>query len=59
MKFKKLRITLIAILTVIIGISAFNIIKITHDYKTADKANTELQERYVQEIEPTTSPYQH
>lgn len=55
MKFKKLRITLIAILTVIIGISAFNIIKITHDYKTADKANTELQERYVQEIEPTTN----
>lgn len=55
MKYKKLRITLIAILTVIIGVSAFNIIKITHDYKTADKANTELQERYVQEIEPTTN----
>ena len=56
MKFKKLRIILIAVLTVIIGISAFNIIKITHDYKTADKANTELQERFMQEVEPPTEP---
>lgn len=53
MKFKKLRIILIAVLTVIIGISAFNIIKITHDYKTADKANTKLQERFVQEVDST------
>lgn len=54
MKYKKLRTTLIAILTVVFAVSAFHIIKITHDYKTADKANTELQERYVQDIEPTT-----
>ena len=53
MKFKKLRITFIIILTVIFAVSAFHIIKITHDYKTADKVNTELQERFVQEIEPT------
>ena len=53
MKYKKLRITLIAILTVIFAVSAFQIIKATHDYKTADKANTELQERFVQEIQPT------
>lgn len=38
------------------ALSAFHIIKITHDYKTADKANTELQERFVQEVEPTTEP---
>lgn len=54
MKYKKLRTTLIAILTVVFAVSAFHIIKIAHDYKTADKANTELQERYVQDIEPTT-----
>ena len=53
MKYKKLRTTLIAILTVVFAVSAFHIIKITHDYKTADKANTELQERYVQEIQST------
>ncbi len=53
MKYKKLRTTLIAILTVVFAVSAFHIIKITHDYKTADKANTELQERFVQEIQPT------
>ena len=53
MKYKKLRITLIATLTVVFAVSAFQIIKITHDYKTADKANTELQERFVQEIQPT------
>lgn len=54
MKHKRLRTTLIALLTIIFAVSAFHIIKITHDYKTADKANTELQERYVQDIEPTT-----
>lgn len=53
MQAKKLRNILIVILAVIFAFSAFNIIKITHDYKVADKANTELQERYVQEIEPT------
>ena len=53
MKYKKLRNTLIAILTVVFAVSAFQIIKTTHDYKTADKANTELQERFVQEIQPT------
>lgn len=53
MKYKQLRITLIAILTVVFAVSAFQIIKTTHDYKTADKANTELQERFVQEIQPT------
>ena len=53
MKYKKLRTTLIAILTVVFAVSAFHIIKITHDYKTADKANTEFQERFVQEIQPT------
>lgn len=56
MKHKKIRNVLIAILTVIIGVSAFNIIRITHDYKTADKANAELQERFVQEVEPPTEP---
>lgn len=54
MKYKRLRTTLIALLTVVFAVSAFHIIKITHDYKMADKANTELQERYVQDIEPTT-----
>lgn len=56
MKHKKIRNVLIAILTVIIGVSAFNIIKTTRDYKTADKANTDLQERFVQEVEPSTEP---
>ena len=56
MKFKKLRIILIAILAVVFAVSAFHIIKITHDYKTADKANTELQERFVQETESTIEP---
>ena len=56
MKYKKIRNVLIVILTVIIGVSAFNIIRITHDYKTADKANTELQERFVQEVDPPTEP---
>ena len=54
MKFKKLRTTLIIILSVIFAISAFHIIKITYDYKTADKTNTEIQEQFVQMIEPTT-----
>ena len=37
MKFQKPRIILIVILTVVFAVSAFHIIKITHDYKTADK----------------------
>ena len=55
MKLSKLRIPLIAILTVIFAVSAFHVIKITHDYKTADNANTELQERFVKQIETATS----
>lgn len=55
MNFKKLRITLIAILAIVLTVSTFHIIKTTHDYKTADKANTELQERFVQEVVPTIS----
>lgn len=54
MRFKKLRTTLIIILSVIFAVSAFHIIKITHDYKTADKTNTEIREQFVQMIEPTT-----
>ena len=53
MRFKKLRTTLIIILSVIFAVSAFHIIKITHDYKTADKTNTEIREQFVQTIEPT------
>lgn len=44
------------LLTAVFAVSAFHIIKITLDYKKADKANTELQERFVQEVEPTTEP---
>ena len=54
MRFKKLRTTLIIILSVIFAVSAFHIIKITHDYKTADKTNIENREQFVQIIEPTT-----
>ena len=54
MRFKKLRTTLIIILSVIFAVSAFHIIKITHDYKTADKTNIEIREQFVQMIEPTT-----
>ena len=54
MRFKKLRTTLIIILSVIFAVSAFHIIKITHDYKTADKTNIEIREQFVQIIEPTT-----
>ena len=54
MRFKKLRTTLILILSVIFAVSAFHIIKITHDYKTADKTNIEILEHFVQIIEPTT-----
>ena len=54
MRFKKLRTTLIIILSVIFAASAFHIIKITHDYKTADKTNIEIREQFVQIIEPTT-----
>ena len=54
MKFQKPRIILIVILTVVFAVSAFHIIKITHDYKTADKTNTEIREQFVQMIEPTT-----
>ncbi len=56
MKHQKVRSVLIAILAVIFAVSAFHIIKITHDYKTADKANSELQKRFVQEVEPITEP---
>lgn len=56
MKYKKLRITLIAILTVIFAVSAFHIIKIAHDYKTADKAHSELQNKYVTPVDPTVAP---
>lgn len=54
MKFQKPRIILIVILTVVFAVSAFHIIKITHDYKTADKTNIEIREQFVQMIEPTT-----
>lgn len=54
MKFQKPRIILIVILTVVFAVSAFHIIKITRDYKTADKTNTEIREQFVQMIEPTT-----
>ena len=54
MKFKKLRVALIGILAVIFAVSAFHIVKITQDYKKADQANAALQDRFVQEIEPTT-----
>lgn len=56
MKYKKLRTTLIVLLTAVFAVSTFHIIKITLDYKKADKAITELQERFVQEVEPTTEP---
>ena len=54
MKFQKPRIILIVILTVVFAVSAFHRIKITHDYKTADKTNIEIREQFVQMIEPTT-----
>ena len=54
MKFQKPRIILIVILTVVFAVSAFHIIKITRDYKTADKTNTEIREQFMQMIEPTT-----
>lgn len=53
MKIKKIRNALIVILAVIFLISTFNIIKITYDYKLAEKTNSKLQEQYVQEINPT------
>lgn len=54
MRFQKLQTALIAILIFTFIFSAFNVIKIIHDYKTAEKSNTELQERFVQEVELTT-----
>lgn len=54
MKFQKPRIILIVILTVVFAVTAFHIIKITHDYKTTDKTNIEIREQFVQMIEPTT-----
>lgn len=59
MKAKKLRIILIVILTVIFIISAFQVIKITYEYKTAHKANAELQNRFVLENDPTTAQGNH
>ena len=56
MKARKLRNILIALLAVVFAVSAFHIIKIAHDYKTADKANTELQERFVNQVDPTPEP---
>ncbi len=55
MKFKKLRIALIGILTVVFAVSVFHIIKITRDYHEASEANAALQNQFVQEIEPTTN----
>ena len=56
MRFKELRTALIVILIIIFAVSAFQVIKITHDYKTADKSNSELQEWFVQEVETHTEP---
>jgi sortase B len=56
LKARILRNILIALLAVVFAVSAFHTIKITHDYKTADKANTELQERFVNQVDPTPEP---
>lgn len=51
MKYKRIRIILIAILAIVFAVSAFHIIKIIYDYKTADKANAQLQSKYVAPVE--------
>lgn len=45
---------IISILVIVIIISALNILKILHDYNTADDANSDLQERFVTTLEPTS-----
>ena len=50
MKFKKIKTALIVILMVIFAVSVFQIVKITYDNKTAEKENTELQQRFVKKV---------
>ena len=58
MKIKKLRKILIIVLVCVLAISIFNIVKITHDYKTADTVNKSLQEQFIKHnnIEPSIDP---
>ena len=56
LKFKTLRIAFITLLTAIFAVSAFHVIKIITDYKTADVSIAEQQQQFVQEIEPIVEP---
>lgn len=49
---------LIIVLVCVLAISIFNIVKITHDYKTADTVNKSLQEQFIKpnNIEPSIDP---
>ena len=56
MKFKNLRIFSIIVLAIVFAVSAFQTIKISYDYKTADKVNASLQEQFTKQTNDYYKP---